>query len=344
MFSMKTKIAANAVVFATALMISMTGCTSITTQKHQQVPDLTAENSYVNYNNQTRARMHIEDNTIFLTYEDDDSEKGNHLFSVGRNGQKEIAEGLPEQFVKSGSSIYYQQSTANGYRLMKTDTLSGKNACLMDNADAFLVYGNSVLSVSENKLMLSEQFGKNVCLTEGRFEFITANENAAFAVDSGGTVWEIDVNSHEIIKTGAFSNKEMPFDVAASNLYIVARFWESDTIAVLNIVTGKCRQYKAPSLVRELTAGRNDVAYFVSKIQSDTEKCGLYRIDLASGAMVQLADHLPSECELYIYDDEWVYVADSGFNWRFSVEDIERVSTDGERREHIYSVSANDIQ
>ena len=114
MFSMKTKIAANAVVFATALMISMTGCTSITTQKHQQVPDLTAENSYVNYNNQTRARMHIEDNTIFLTYEDDDSEKGNHLFSVGRNGQKEIAEGLPEQFVKSGSSIYYLQSTANG--------------------------------------------------------------------------------------------------------------------------------------------------------------------------------------------------------------------------------------
>ena len=344
MFSMKTKIAANAVVFATALMISMTGCTSITTQKHQQVPDLTAENSYVNYNNQTRARMHIEDNTIFLTYEDDDSEKGNHLFSVGRNGQKEIAEGLPEQFVKSGSSIYYQQSTANGYRLMKTDTLSGKNACLMDNVDAFLVYGNSVLTVSENKLMLSEQFGKNVCLTEGRFEFITANENAAFAVDSGGTVWEIDVNSHEIIKTGAFSNKEMPFDVAASNLYIVARFWESDTIAVLNIVTGKCRQYKAPSLVRELTVGRNDVAYFVSKIQSDTEKCGLYRLDLASGEIVQLAYHLPSECELYIYDDEWVYVADRGFDWRFSIEDIERVSTDGKRREHIYSVSVNDIQ
>ena len=343
MFSIKTKIVANAVVFATALMISMTGCTSITPPKHRQVPDLTAQNSYVNYNNQTRARMHIEDNTIFLTYEDDDSEKGNHLFSVGRNGKKEIAEGLPEQFVKSGSSIYYLQSTANGYRLMKTDMLSGKNACLMDDADAFLVYGNSVLTVSENKLMLSEQFGKNVCLTEGRFEFITANKNAAFAVDSGGTVWEIDVNSHEIIKTGAFTNKEMPFDVVASNQYIVARFWKSDTIAVFDIGTGECEQYNAPSLVSDLTAARNDIAYFVSEIQSDTENCGLYRLDLASGEIVQLAYHLPSECELYIYDDEWVYVADRGFDWRFSIEDIERVSTDGKRREHIYSVSVNDI-
>ena len=343
MFSMKTKIVANAVVFATALMISMTGCTSITPPKHRQVPDLTAQNSYVNYNNQTRARMHIEDNTIFLTYEDDDSEKGNHLFSVGRNGQKEIAEGLPEQFVKSGSSIYYLQSTANGYRLMKTDMLSGKNACLMDDADAFLVYGNSVLTVSENKLMLSEQFGKNVCLTEGRFEFITANENAAFAVDSGGTVWEIDVNSHEIIKTGAFSNKEMPFDVAASNLYIVARFWESDTIAILELETGECRKYKAPSLVSDLTAGRKDIAYFVSENQSDTENCGLYQIELSSGKISQLSDHLLSGSQLYIYDDEWVYVANSGFDWRFSVEVIERISTAGKRREPIYSVSKNDI-
>ena len=343
MFSMKTKIVANAVVFATALMISMTGCTSITTPKHRQVTDLTAQNSYVNYNNQTRARMHIEDNTIFLTYEDDDSEKGNHLFSVGRNGKKEIAQGLPEQFVKSGSSIYYLQSTANGYRLMKTDMLSGKNACLMDDADAFLVYGNSVLTVSENKLMLSEQFGKNVCLTKGRFEFITANKNAAFAVDSGGTVWEIDVNSHEIIKTGAFSNKEMPFDVAASNHFIAARFWESDTIAILELETGECRKYKAPSLVSDLTAGRKDIAYFVSENQSDTENCGLYQIELSSGKISQLSDHLRSGSQLYIYDDEWVYVANSGFDWRFSVEEIERISTDGKRREPIYSVSKNDI-
>ena len=252
MVKLKRRLVVNAVAIVMALAV--TGCTSSASSEHQQIPDLRAENSYVNYNNQTRARMHIEENTIYLTYEDDDSEKGNHLFSVGRNGQKEMAEGLPEQFVKSGSSIYFKQSTTNGYKLMKTDALSGENACLMDDVDEFLVYANSVLSVSGNKLMLSEPSGKAVCLKEGRFEFITANENAAFAVDSGGTVWEIDVNSHEIIKTGAFTNKEMPFDVVASNQYIVARFWKSDTIAVFDIGTGECEQYNAPSLVSDLTA------------------------------------------------------------------------------------------
>ena len=341
MIKLKRRLVVNAMSIVMALAV--TGCTSSASSEHQQIPDLRAENSYVNYNNQTRARMHIEENTIYLTYEDDDSEKGNHLFSVGRNGQKEMAEGLPEQFVKSGSCIYFTPSTTNGYKLMKTDALSGENACLMDDVDEFLVYANSVLSVSGNKLMLSEPSGKAVCLKEGRFEFITANENAAFAVDSGGTVWEIDVNSHEIIKTGAFTNKEMPFDVAASNHFIAARFWESDTIAILELETGECRKYKAPSLVSDLTAGRKDIAYFVSENQSDTENCGLYQIELSSGKISQLSDHLLSGSQLYIYDDEWVYVANSGFDWRFSVEEIERISTDGKRREPIYSVSKNDI-
>lgn len=340
---MKKKYAA--VMAVLTMLLTMSGCFVGPSSNTPELPKLATEHSYVNYNNQSRAEMHIEEDTLYLTYEeeeyDGDPDYANHLFSVSQNGLRQMGGGLPFQFIKNGTDIYYIEFTDDTRYLKKMDTETDERVCVLEKVDAFLVYHDMIVASVKDQLLTVSETGECRCLSEGRFPFITANETAVFAVEENGTVWQFVPDTWESRKIGAVSYQDHPFSIAVSGHYLAARFLESKDVAVLDMDAGDCQTYHVPFQIEDMTAGRNDTVYFVGCENVDSTRL-LYQMDPGSGQIKEMAELTGTVIELYIYDDEWIYVADHGYDWRFGVNEIERIATDGSKREPVYSTSLAD--
>ena len=137
--------------------------------------------------------------------------------------------GLPFQFIKNGTDIYYIEFTDDTRYLKKMDTETDERVCVLEEVDAFLVYHDMIVASVKDQLLTVSETGECRCLSEGRFPFITANETAVFAVEENGTVWQFVPDTWESRKSGQFRIRitlfPLPFPVIISQ----PDFWKVRT-------------------------------------------------------------------------------------------------------------------
>lgn len=310
------------------------------------IPDLTQESSYVNYNNYNKKNRSIEiqDDTLYMTYED--LHYVDSIFSVDKNGKREICNDVgTRSFVKNGNSIYY---TDYERHLKRRDVSTGETFDVfnMVTYDLYLIYDDIIVVYNDGQLIMIDENGTNKCLLENPIFWVGANENGIYAVSYDSSVWKVNMSTLEAVKIGSFP-KTSNYQFVVSNNYLTGYSTvDYKDIVSFNLNSGELKEYQAANTIQAINAGRNDVAYYMCYEESmygETKKSktnGLYSLDLTSGEINLIDKHAVTFAELYIYDDEWVYVLSEGNIWGIlSTQELDRVAVDGSKRQHVYTDS-----